>query len=172
MTKKPASRFRDGPFSKSGEKGRTPFCFSVHKGGRVILSAGEDTNRPIMMRFLMWTEGDENGWACSNCRWKFPVPTLLSEKEAKSAYDRLADVKFREHKCESEISPAAGQLDPGRDAFADRARKLIKQGYTPKVAVDLILHEMQFEQGSGPKVMERARADAEDFLLKVRKGLI
>jgi hypothetical protein len=49
---------------------------------------------------------------------------------------------------------------------------LIKRGYKPKVAVELVLHEMAIEQGNNPRTMEKARADAEDFLLRVRKGLI
>jgi len=48
----------------------------------------------------------------------------------------------------------------------------IERGYTPKVAVELILQEMEVEHGRYSKVMEKARADAEDFLLRVRKGLI
>jgi hypothetical protein len=55
-------------------------------------------------------------------------------------------------------------------AFADRARMLIKRGYTPKVAVELALHETEIEHGSDPRIMERARADAEDFLLRARKA--
>jgi hypothetical protein len=128
-----------------------------------------------MMRFLIWSEGDTNGWACSNCPWRFDVPTLLSGGEAKAAYDRLADVKFREHKCEVETSQSAPRLEPERNAgtaFAERARTLIKQGFKPKVAVDLVLHEMEFEQGNSRKMMEKARTDAEDFLARVRKGLI
>ena len=126
------------------------------------------------MRFLIWSEGDGNGWGCSNCRWRFPVPTLLSTEEAKAAYDRLADVKFREHKCEAEIRPpAAKQTKLDADTgFAERARVLIKRGYTPKVAVDLALHEMEFEHGNNSRMMERARADAENFLLRIGKGLI
>ena len=83
-----------------------------------------------MVRFLIWIEGDADGWACSNCQWRFPVPTLFSgEKEAKDAYDRLAAVKFREHKCEAAPSLSAKQ-ETKRDAgttFADRARMLIKE---------------------------------------------
>ena len=127
------------------------------------------------MRFLTWTEGDANGWACSNCQWRFPVPTLLSGEEAKRAYDRLADVKFREHKCEAETSLAAAKQEAKQNAgagFAERARTLIKQGYRPKVAVELVLHEMEFEDGNDLRTMERARADAEDFLLRVHKGLL
>ena len=128
-----------------------------------------------MMRSLIWVWGDSNGWACSNCRWKFPVPTLLTGEEAKAAYDRLAAAKFREHRCEAEPSLAAAKPETQRDAgtaFADRARELIKRGYTPKVAVELVLHEMEIEQGTDPRRMEKARADAEDFLLKARRGLI
>jgi len=69
-----------------------------------------------MVRFLIWIEGDAKGWACSNCRWRFPVPTLLSGEEAKGAYDRLATVKFREHKCEAETSISAAKQETKRNA--------------------------------------------------------
>lgn len=67
---------------------------------------------------------------------------------------------------EPETRPTAGT------AFSDRARILIKRGYTPKVAVELVLHEVEVEHGNDAKVMEKAHADAKDFLLKVRQGLI
>jgi hypothetical protein len=63
------------------------------------------------------------------------------------------------------------KLDTGVP-FAERTRALIKRGYTPKIAADLVLHEMEFEHSSSSTMREKARADAEDFLLKVRKGLI
>ena len=91
------------------------------------------------------------------------------------AYDRLAAGKFREHKCEAETSFSAAKQETKRDAdsaFAERARMLIKRGYTPKVAVELALQEMEIEHGNDPRIMEKARADAEDFLLRVRRGLI
>jgi len=128
-----------------------------------------------MERSLIWIEGEENGWSCSNCRWKFPVPTLLSGEEAMGAYDRLAAAKFRDHKCENESTAAAMKTAAGLaavNAVAERAQLLIKRGYKPKVAVDLVLQEIEIEHGHKPSFMEKARADAEDFLLKVRKGLI
>ena len=128
-----------------------------------------------MVRFLIWTEGDTNGWACSNCQWGFPIPTLLSGEEAKDAYDRLAGIKFREHQCEAATSFPALKQEAKVDTdapFAERARMLVKRGYKPKVAAELVLHEMEFEQGSDSRRMEKARADAEEFLLKVHKGLI
>jgi hypothetical protein len=128
-----------------------------------------------MERSLIWIEGDANGWACSICQWSFPVPTLLGEKEAMDAYDRLAAVKFREHKCEAEIKvPAAKpEVKPDADtAFARRARMLITRGYKPKDAVELVLQETALENGNDPRIVKKARDDAEVFLLKVRKGLI
>jgi hypothetical protein len=128
-----------------------------------------------MERSLIWNGGDAKGWACSNCQWKFPVPTLLSAGEAKDAYDRLAAARFREHRCEVEANFFSALQETAPDAgvpYAERAKILIKRGYTPKVAVDLVLHEMEFELGIDSMKMEKARADAEDFMSKVRKGLI
>ena len=68
-----------------------------------------------MERSLIWIEGDAIGWACSNCRWRFSVPTLLSGEEARAAYDRLAAVKFREHKCEAETGLSAATPEIRRD---------------------------------------------------------
>jgi hypothetical protein len=127
-----------------------------------------------MERSLIWVEGNENGWSCSNCQWKFPVPTLLSDKEAMAAYDRLAGAKFRDHKCE----PAFGAPPPRPERsqvdieLEQRCRVLIKRGFKPKVAVDLVLQELEIEHGRDPKFMENARAATEVFLLKIGKGLI
>ena len=128
-----------------------------------------------MERSLIWMETDVNGWACSNCRWRFPVPTLLSGEEAKGAYDRLAAAKFRQHTCDAATGFSTKTPEAKRNvdsAFTERARTLIKRGYKPKVAVDLVLQETEIEHGNDPKFMEKARADAEDFLQKVRTGLI
>jgi hypothetical protein len=91
------------------------------------------------------------------------------------AYGRPADTKIRVHRREAEPRVSAREQETQRDAdpaFADRARILIKRGYTPKVAVELVLHEMEFEQGNNSRAMEKARADAEDFLRRARQGLI
>jgi hypothetical protein len=128
-----------------------------------------------MERSLIWVGGEDKGWTCSNCHWRFPVPTLLSGEEAKAAYDRLAAGKFRDHNCESGASFFGAEHETKHDtsaSFADRARKLVKGGYKPKVAVEIVLHEMEFEQGGNSNMMAKARADAEDFLMRVRKGLI
>jgi len=128
-----------------------------------------------MERSLFRVQGETGGWACSNCQWRLPVPTLLSGEEAMAAYDRLAAAKFREHKCHAETGSPAASAPAKRDvdsAVTERARTLIKRGYKPKVAVELVLHEMEIEHGRDRSFMEKASADAEDFLRKVRKGLI
>src|SRR5271165_352771 len=127
-----------------------------------------------MERSLIWIEGDVNGWTCSNCQWKFPVPTIFSGEDAMAAYDRLAGAKFRDHKCEAAAPvPAVKPPTKNEDAvIAERCRVLTKRGFKPKVAVDLVLQEMEIEHGRDPKFMERTRNAAADFLLKVGKGLI
>lgn len=127
-----------------------------------------------MERSLIWLEGEENGWSCSNCRWRYPIPTLLGGEEAMGAYDRLAAAKFKDHKCEgnASASTAKNEVKPVDNSFAERAQALIKRGYKPKVAVDLVLQEIEMEFGHKPSLMEKARTDAEDFLQRVRKGLI
>lgn len=89
------------------------------------------------------------------------------------AYGRAVDSKSRQHRDEAERRQAAQEGEQTTsNAFADRARALIKRGYTPKVAVELVLHEMEFEEGNNSKIMEKARSDAENFLAKARQGLI
>lgn len=46
------------------------------------------------------------------------------------------------------------------------------RGFKPKAAVELILRELQVEQGNDQKLVEKMRADAEDFLRRVGRGLI
>ena len=125
-----------------------------------------------MAQSLIWIQGSSDpGWACSSCRWKFPVPTLLSSDEAKSAYDRLAASKFRAHICETHTTPAPVKANTG-PTFAERAGRLIKAGYKPKDAVELVTQEIILEHGHEPNAKEKARVEAEEFLYKIRKGLI
>jgi len=91
------------------------------------------------------------------------------------AHDRPGDAKVHEHQRDEETRLSAQEQATQRTpdtAFADRARMLIKRGYTPKVAVELVLHEMEFEQGNSSSAMEKARADADDFLRRARQGHI
>lgn len=78
--------------------------------------------------------------------------------------------RFREHRCLSLASRPVERV--GCPNFAERARAFIKRGITPKNAVEMVLREVEFEFGKDARAMMKARMDAEEFLLKVRKGLI
>src|SRR5882757_7549226 len=112
---------------------------------------------------LVWIDDpQDNGWACSSCSWKYPVPTFLSDPEAKLAYDRLAGSKFREHACQAR--PQEIEDTSTEPTFTKRVMKLLKVGYKPKDAVEIALDEVALEHRNDPQVMAQARLDAKDFL--------
>jgi hypothetical protein len=122
-----------------------------------------------MARWITWVTNERfTGWTCSQCGWDYAVPSLLSDPQAKAAFDRLASGKFQEHAC-SEYSSRLAALE---DSFAERARKLVVRGFKPKDAADITREEIIFESRNDPKVAEKARKDADDFLLRVKQGLI
>jgi hypothetical protein len=128
---------------------------------------GEDAKNS---RTIIWVaEHGFQGWTCSQCDWNYPLPTLLNDPEAKTAYDRLALGKFREHACEGHPS-RLGAADS--QSFTARFRKLVTQGFKPKDAVELVLQEVMLEYRNQPTILEQARAEGEDFLRRVRAGLI
>jgi hypothetical protein len=121
-------------------------------------------------RQIIWTsENPFQGWTCSQCEWNNPLPTLLNDPEARTAYDRLAASKFRDHKCADHLS-RLGVADT--ENFTARIRKLVTQGFKPKDAVDLFLQEVALEYRNQPKTIAQAKTDAEDFLRRLRAGLI
>jgi hypothetical protein len=123
-----------------------------------------------MGRWLTWVSHQRaTGWACSQCGWTFPVPSLLTDQEAKSAYDRLASSKFQEHDCAAHGQP---ELVADSESFASRARKLVTRGFKPKDAVQITLQEITFENRNDPGAVRKAQGDAEDFLRRVKEGLI
>ena len=119
---------------------------------------------------LIWVaDAQPQGWACSQCDWTFSRPTLLTNNDAKNAYDRLAAASFAKHDCTNYAQRAH---ESSRETFAERARKLIMRGFKPKDAVEITLQEMKFEHRGDPKFIERAHEDAEDFIRRVKEGLI
>jgi len=108
------------------------------------------------------------GWTCSDCGWNYPVPTLLTDPEAKSAYDRLSLAKFREHKCVE--SPT--RIESPLPSITERIRRLVGRGYKPKDAIELVLQEVQLEARDSPGAIESAKAEAQDFLRRMREGII
>jgi len=123
-----------------------------------------------MARWLTWmSEKDSHGWGCSQCEWVFQLPSLLSDPEARKAYDRLAASRFQEHDC---AAFAEKKHDDSGPNVTERARKLVMRGFKPKDAVELSLQEIALEFRSDPKMIERAKQEAEDFLRRVKEGLI
>ncbi|MGC2446047.1 MAG: hypothetical protein WA477_00275 [Candidatus Sulfotelmatobacter sp.] len=121
-------------------------------------------------RELIWTSHRTfQGWTCSQCEWNYPLPTLLTDADAKTAYDRLAAAKFKDHKCTEHLSRLGPAMD---DGFASRIRKLISQGFKPKDAVELMLQEVALEYRGEPKVIEKAKSEGEDFLRRMKAGVI
>ncbi|MBV8052684.1 MAG: hypothetical protein JOZ80_15955 [Acidobacteriaceae bacterium] len=108
------------------------------------------------------------GWACSRCEWNSPMPTLLSNADAKTAYDRLATSKFAQHLCADYPS----RLKATEVSFTERIRKLVSQGFKPKDAVEILLQEVELEHRHDPQVLEQARREGEDFLRRIRTGLL
>ena len=122
---------------------------------------------------LIWIdEPDNNGWACSSCHWKYPVPTFLIDPEAQKAYDRLAAAKFKEHVCELPAPHLEIEDTSTEPTFTKRVMKLLKLGYKPKDAVQIALDEIALEHRNDPGTMVQARADAQEFLQKVRERRI
>jgi uncharacterized protein YoaH (UPF0181 family) len=120
-------------------------------------------------RTMTWMSSAHfQGWTCSFCEWNYPLPTLLSDPQAKTAYDRLATGKFREHACESYLS----RLKSGEQSFTERIRKLVSQGFKPKDAVQILLQEVELEHHNEPKILEQARTEGQDFLRRIREGLM
>jgi hypothetical protein len=48
----------------------------------------------------------------------------------------------------------------------------VLRGFKPKDAADITLQEILLEHRNDAKMMEQARAEAEDFLRRIRDGLI
>jgi len=46
------------------------------------------------------------------------------------------------------------------------------RGFKPKDAAQITLQEIMFEQRNDPSLVKRAQNDAEDFLRRVKEGLI
>jgi hypothetical protein len=133
-------------------------------------SSSNDTSKDKTAREILWTvDRTFQGWTCSQCEWNYPLPTLLNDPEAKTAYDRLATAKFRSHDC---ADHHARMVSTRGDTFTTRIRKLTSQGFKPKDAVELMLQEVTMEFRNQPKILAQAKAEGEDFLRRVKAGLI
>ena len=123
-----------------------------------------------MARALIWMSyHDVQGWACSQCEWTYPLPALLSDPEARDAFDRLASAKFKVHDCASHPRTA---LVEAHEVFIKRMREFVSRGYKPKDAADLVVQDAMLEHRANPELIQRARSEAEEFIRRVREGRI
>jgi len=120
-----------------------------------------------MPRVLTWVSDKHlTGWACSKCGWTFPLPSLLSDPEAKKAYDRLASAKFQRHDCAGHRPVAS--LAP--DSLINRAKGLVMRGFKPKDAAEIAAREIMFENDHDPDIARKVQIEAQDFLRRVKEG--
>ena len=122
-----------------------------------------------MARQLSWVDdGKFEGWTCSECAWTYAIPELLADPEAKNAYDRLASASFAKHVCEA-LPKKQKLVEEGN---MDRLRELVMRGMKPKDAVEIMLQEVALECRGHSQTMKKARADADEFLRRIRDGRI
>src|SRR5947208_15248203 len=118
------------------------------------------------MRSLMWVSGKQlTGWGCSACGWTFPLPSILSDPEAKKAYDRLASAKFQRHDCATH-RPAS--LAP--ESFINHAEGIVIRGFKPKDAAEIASTETMFENDHDPDIARKVETEALDFLRRLKDG--
>src|SRR5439155_24679828 len=122
-----------------------------------------------MGRRMAWAiEQMFEGWTCSECAWTYPIPELLADPEAKDAYDRIASANFAKHAC----GATPKEKKPYQEGNMERLRNLVMRGMKPKDAVEIMLQEVALECRRNPQIMEKARADADEFLRRIREGRI
>ena len=97
------------------------------------------------------------------------TPDLLSDPEAKAAFDRLSNSKFQSHKCQDHGMRAEIAEE---DDFMTRARNLVKRGFKPRDAADITMQEILLEHGEDGPRATRTRLAAEEFLRRVKTGMI
>ena len=85
---------------------------------------------------------------------------MLTDQEAKSAYDRLASSKFQDHDCAVHGEPA---VLADSESFAARARKLVTRGFKPKDAAQITLQEITFEIGTIPTPRDARKPTPKTF---------
>jgi len=119
-----------------------------------------------MVRSMVWiADPDFHGWICSDCEWNSAIPTLLEDPEARSAFDRLASGEFRGHKCAEHPARNASNRPA---SLTERMRTLVKRGYKPKDAAELVLQEISLEFREQKGIVKQAEAEAVEFLRRVR----
>jgi hypothetical protein len=66
-------------------------------------------------------------------------------------------------------SHSSGTKTTYEETFIERMRELVRRGYKPKDAAQLVLQEVMLEDSNNPEILKQARADADEFLLRIRE---
>ena len=110
-------------------------------------------------RELIWTSTHSfHGWTCSQCEWNSALPTLLNDPEAKTAYDRLAAAKFRDHKCSDHLSRLGAADDA--DSFTPRIRKLVHKALNPRMLSNFSCRRSPSNTATSPKCWPKPKPTA------------
>jgi len=92
----------------------------------------------------------------------------VADPEAKAAYDRIASANFTKHACRA----TPKEQKPSHEGNIERLRNLVMRGMKPKDAVEIMLQEVALECRRNPQTMEKAGADGDEFLRRIREGRI
>ncbi len=121
-----------------------------------------------MEKRIVWKT--DEGWACSQCEWKCPFPIAVTHPTIRSAYDNLALSEFAKHLCTETI---ASKSTPTRhDKFREKMRILVMRGLKPAAAVEQVLREASVDHRNNPGMLEKARAEGDEFLRRVEEGYL
>jgi hypothetical protein len=105
-------------------------------------------------RELIWTSTHSfHGWTCSQCEWNSPLPTLLNDPAARTAYDRLAAGKFKDHKCSDHLS-RQGSADDA-DSFTPASANSSPRASNPKMPSNSSSRKSPSNTATSPKSWPR-----------------
>ena len=122
-----------------------------------------------MARALTWVSDQRlTGWTFPGVAGRFLFRRFLKDPEARKAYDRLASAKFQRHDCATHQSSAS--FAP--ESFINRTKGLVMRGFKPKDAAEIAAREIMFENDHDPDIARKVQIEAQDFMRRVKKGLI
>jgi hypothetical protein len=58
------------------------------------------------------------------------------------------------------------------DSFINRTKGLVMRGFAPKDAAEIAAREIMFENDHDPDIARKVQREAQDFLRRVKEGLI
>ncbi|HZQ67303.1 MAG TPA: hypothetical protein VFA68_02190 [Terriglobales bacterium] len=121
-----------------------------------------------MHRSIVWKT--DQGWTCSGCDWGYPISIAVTDSAVRRAYDNLALSEFGKHRCPEKI--ATQPTPTRRNEFLEKMRVLVMRGLKPAAAVEQVLREASVDHRDNPGMLEKARAEGDEFLRRVEEGYL